>query len=57
MSVKYIGVIFDKKITWRLHSETFETKTFRIFVGVYSLFKSDRGTNIKFTHYNVLWGL
>jgi hypothetical protein len=25
-SVKYLGVIFDKKITWKLHIETIETK-------------------------------
>jgi hypothetical protein len=28
-SVKYLGVIFAKKITWRPHIETIEAKVFR----------------------------
>jgi hypothetical protein len=31
-SVKYLGVIFDKKITWRLHIETVATKAYRTFI-------------------------
>jgi hypothetical protein len=54
-SVKYLGVFFDKKIKWRLHIETVEAKAFRIFIRLYSLFKSDRlSTNIKFTIYRAL---
>jgi hypothetical protein len=41
-SVKYLGVIFDKKITWRLHMERVTTKAYRTFIGLYSLFKSER---------------
>jgi hypothetical protein len=30
-NVKYLGVIFDKRITWRLHIEMIEAKAFRTF--------------------------
>jgi hypothetical protein len=47
-SAKYLSVIFDKKITWRLHIETVATNSFRTFIRVYSLFRSDRlSTNNK----------
>jgi hypothetical protein len=46
--VKYLGVIFDRKITWRLHIEMIEGKAFRTFIRVYSLIKSERlSANIK----------
>jgi hypothetical protein len=49
-SVKYLGVIFDNKITWRLHIEMIEAKAFRIFIRIYSLFKRERlSANIKLT--------
>jgi hypothetical protein len=32
--VKYLGVIFDKRITWRLHTEVAELKTFRTFITI-----------------------
>jgi hypothetical protein len=38
--VKYLSVIFDKRITWRLHIEMIEAKAFRIFIRVYSLLKA-----------------
>jgi hypothetical protein len=41
-SIKYLGVIFDKKVTWRLHIEMIEAKACRTFVRIYSLFKSER---------------
>jgi hypothetical protein len=45
---KYLGVIFDKRTTYRLHIEMIEAKTFRTFIRIYSLFKSERlRTNIK----------
>jgi hypothetical protein len=48
--VKYLGVIFDKKITWGLYIEMVATKAYRTFIRLYSLFKSDRlNTNIKLT--------
>jgi hypothetical protein len=33
--VKYLGVIFDKRITWRLHKEMIEVKAFRIFMRLF----------------------
>jgi hypothetical protein len=48
--VKYLGVIFDKRITWRLHIEIIEVKAFRTFIRIYSLFRSKRlSANIKLT--------
>jgi hypothetical protein len=40
--VKYLGVILDKRITWRLHIEITEANTFRTFIRFYFLFKSVR---------------
>jgi hypothetical protein len=40
-NVKYLGVIFDRKITWRIHIKAIETKAFRAFIRAYSLFKSE----------------
>jgi hypothetical protein len=40
-SVKYLGVIFGKKITWRPHIEMIEAKAFRTFIRIYSLFRSE----------------
>jgi hypothetical protein len=52
---KYLGVIFDKKITWRLHIEMIEAKAFRTFIRVYSIFKSERlSANIKLTLHKAL---
>jgi hypothetical protein len=54
-NIKYLGVIFDRKITWRLHIEAIEAKAFRTFIRVYSLFKSERlNANIKLTLHKVL---
>jgi hypothetical protein len=54
-SVKYIGVIFDKRVTWRLHIEMIEAKAFRTFIRIYSLFKSEQlSTNIKLTLHKAL---
>jgi hypothetical protein len=54
-SVKYLGVIFDKKITWRPRIETIEAKAIRTFIRIYPLFKSERSsTNIKLTLYKAL---
>jgi hypothetical protein len=36
--VKYIRVIYDKRITWTLHTEMINAKAFRKYI--YSLFKS-----------------
>jgi hypothetical protein len=49
-SCKYLGVIFDKRFTWRLHIEMFEAKAFRTFISIYSILKSVRlSANIKLT--------
>jgi hypothetical protein len=46
--VKYLGVIFAKRITWRLHIEISEAKAFRRFVRIHSIFKSEcLSANIK----------
>jgi hypothetical protein len=39
-SVKYLGVLFDKRMTWRLHIQMIEAKAFRTFIRIYSLFKN-----------------
>jgi hypothetical protein len=41
-SVKYFGVVFYMKITWRLHIKTVTTKAYRTFIKPYSLVKSER---------------
>jgi hypothetical protein len=38
-NVKYLCVIFDNRISWRMHIEMIDTKAFRIFIRVYFLFK------------------
>jgi hypothetical protein len=49
-NVKYLGVIFDKGMTWRLHIQMIEAKAFRTFIRLYPLFKSERlSANIKLT--------
>jgi len=40
--VKYLGVIFDKRITCRMHAETISAKAFRIFIRPCILYKSRR---------------
>jgi hypothetical protein len=53
--VKYVGVIFDKRITWRLHIERTEAKAFRTFIRIYCLFKSEElSANIKLTLHKAL---
>jgi hypothetical protein len=37
-NVKYLGVIFDKKITWKSQMEMIRAKVFRAFIITYSLF-------------------
>jgi hypothetical protein len=37
--VKYLDVVFDRKITWRFHIEMIDAKAFRTFIRVYSLFQ------------------
>jgi hypothetical protein len=54
-NVKYLGLIFNKKTTWRTHIKTIEAKAFRAFIRTYSLFKSEwLSANIKLTLHKVL---
>jgi hypothetical protein len=54
-SVKYLGILFDKRMTWRLHIQMIEAKAFRTFIRIYSLFKSERlNANIKLTLHEAL---
>jgi hypothetical protein len=54
-SEKYHGVIFDKEVTWRLHTEMIEEHAFRTFIIIYSLFKSKQlSTNIKLALHKTL---
>jgi hypothetical protein len=55
--VKYLGVIFDKSITWRLHIpvKMIEAKAFRTFIRIYFLFRSERlSAKIKLTLHKAL---
>jgi hypothetical protein len=57
LHVKYLGIIFDKRSTWRVHTEMTEAKDFRTFIRIYSLFKSKHiSDNIKLTLYKELIG-
>jgi hypothetical protein len=38
VNANYFGIIFDKNVTWRLHIEMIESKAFRTFIRVHSLF-------------------
>jgi hypothetical protein len=37
--VKYLGVMFGKRITWRSHTKMTEDKAFRTFIRIYSYSK------------------
>jgi hypothetical protein len=53
--VKYLGVIFDKRITWRLHIEIIQANAVRTFIRIYTLFKSERlSADIKQTLHKAL---
>jgi hypothetical protein len=57
-SAKYLGVIFDKRMTrmtWRLHIKMIKAKAFRTFIRIYSPLKSERlSANIKLTLHKAL---
>jgi hypothetical protein len=54
-SVKYLGVLFYKEMTWRLHIQMIEAMHFRTFIRIYSLFESERlSANIKLTLHKAL---
>jgi hypothetical protein len=49
-NVKCLGVLFDKRMTWRLYIQMIDAKTFRTFIRIYSLLKNERlSSNIKLT--------
>jgi CRISPR/Cas system-associated protein Csm6 len=55
IDVKYFDIIFDKRIAWRLYVEMIETKAFRTFIRIYSLFRSERlSANSKLTLHKAL---
>jgi hypothetical protein len=52
---KYLGLIFDRRITWRLHIEMIEAKAYTTFIRIYSLLKSEHlNANIKLNPYKAL---
>jgi hypothetical protein len=54
-TVKYLGVTFDRKITWKTHIDWIVTKCLRTFLQIYSLLKSDKlSTKTKITLYKAL---
>jgi hypothetical protein len=54
-SVKYLGVLFDKRMTWRVRIQMIEAKVFKTFIRIYYLFKSERlSANIKLTPHKAL---
>jgi hypothetical protein len=54
-SVKYIGVIFFRRMTWRLHIENIAAKALGTYIRTYSVFKSKHlNTNIKLIAYRAL---
>jgi hypothetical protein len=40
--VRYLGVIFDRRITWRSHIDLIVTNALRTFLQIYALMKSER---------------
>jgi hypothetical protein len=54
-SVKYLGVIFDRKMTWGLHIEQIAVKALDTYIRTYYIFKSKHlSANIKIIVYRAL---
>jgi hypothetical protein len=54
-SAKYLGVISDRRMTWRLHIEKTSAKAFGTYIRTYSIFKSKHlSGNIKLIAYRAL---
>jgi hypothetical protein len=54
-SAKYLGVIFDRRMTWRLHIERTTAKALGTYIRTYSLFKSKQlSANVKLILYRAL---
>jgi hypothetical protein len=53
--VKHLGLIFDKRMKWRLHIKMIEAKAFKTIIAIYSLLKSERlRASIKLTLHKAL---
>jgi hypothetical protein len=53
--VRYLGITFDRRITWRPHTDLIVTKAMRTFAQIYALMKSERlSIKTKMTLYNAL---
>jgi hypothetical protein len=51
----HLGVIFDRRMTWRNHIERTIASVLRTYIRISSIFKSRRlSTNIKLTLYEAL---
>jgi hypothetical protein len=54
-SVKYLGAIFDRKMTWRLHIEKTAAKALGTYIRTYSIFESKHlSADIKLIVYRTL---
>jgi hypothetical protein len=54
-SVKYLGVIFDRRMTWRPHIKKIAAKALGTYIRTYSIFKSKHlNANIKLIMYRAL---
>jgi hypothetical protein len=54
-SAKYLGVIFDRRMTWRPHIEKIAAKALGTYIRKYSIFKSKHfNANIKLNMYRAL---
>jgi hypothetical protein len=53
--VKYLGVIFNKRITWKRHMEMIKAKAFRTYIRTYPLSKNESlSISIKLTLHKAL---
>jgi hypothetical protein len=53
--VKYLGVIFDSRVTWKKYIDSIVTKALRTYITIYSLLKSERlSAKSKLTLYKAL---
>jgi hypothetical protein len=49
-SAKYLGVIFDRRLTWRLHIEKPPAKALSTYIRTYSVFKSKHLSRVQSTN-------
>jgi hypothetical protein len=54
-STKYLGFVFDRSMTWRLHIEKTAARALGMYIRTYSIFKSKHlSANIKLIVYTTL---